>query len=85
MIKNMPVYNVLTNKIIKSYFNLLYLNYKYIIPSKRRLFLKDIYISNAKVKYTNSLAVITLYTVNLRKYLFTKYMNYFYYYSITKE
>jgi len=85
VIKNIPIYNILINKIIKSYFNLLYLNYKYIIPKKRRLFLKDTYLSNAKIKYTNSVAIITLYTVNLRKYLFAKYINYFYYYSIKKE
>ncbi len=84
-IKNMPLYNNLVNKLIKNYFNLLFLSNRYVIPKKRRLFLKDIYISNSKIKLTNSIAIITLYTVNLRKYLFTKYFNYFYYYSIKKE
>jgi len=84
-IKDMPINGIIINKLIKSYFNLLFLNYKYVTPKKRRAFLKDIYISNAKMKFTNAMAIITLYTVNIRKYLLTRYMNYFYYYSITRE
>lgn len=83
--KNVPTNNIMVNKIIKSYFNLLFLNYKYIAPKKKRNFLNDIYISNAKIRYTNAMAMITLYTVNLRNYFLTKYLNYFYYYSIIKE
>lgn len=83
--QNITVYSSMINKIIKSYFNLLYLNYKYSIPQKKRLFLKDIYSSDIKIKFTNSKAIITLYTLNLRKHLFTKYLNYFYYYSMEKE
>jgi hypothetical protein len=84
-IKNIPLYNTIINKIIKSYFNLLFLNSDFITPKKRRLFLKDIYLSDAKIRYTNSKAKITLYTVNFRKYFFTKYINYFYYYFVEKE
>jgi hypothetical protein len=85
LIKNMPIDNLIINKLIKSYFNLLFLSYKFIAPKKKRTFLKDIYISNAEIKYTNAIAVITLYTVNIRNYLLTRYLNYFYYYSVTKE
>ncbi len=84
-VKNIPLYSNLINKLIKNYFNLLFINNKFIIPKKRRLFLKDIHIGSSKFKLTNSVAIITLYTVNLRKYLFTKYINYFYYYSVKKE
>ncbi len=58
LIKNIPLYTYLINKIIKTYLNLI-LNYKYIFPKKKRLFLKDIYISNSKIKYTNSKAIIS--------------------------
>jgi len=85
IIKNLSINNILINKIIKSYFNLLFLNYRNLTSKKKRTFLKDIYISNINIKFTNSIAVITLYTINLRKYLFKKYMNYFNYYSINKE
>lgn len=84
-IKNMSINNILINKTIKSYFNLLFLNYRNLTSNKKRTFLNDIYISNIKIKYTNSIAIITLYTVNLRKFIFNKYMNYFNYYSRNKE
>lgn len=91
-IKNMPINNIIINKIITSYFNLIFLNTKNIsIKEKRILFnkkrslVKDIYLSNVKIKYTNSIAIITLYTLNLRKYIFTKYMKYLNYFSIRKE
>lgn len=81
----MSINNILINKTIKSYFNLLFLNYRNLTSNKKRTFLNDIYISNIKIKYTNSIAIITLYTVNLRKFIFNKYMNYFNYYSRNKE
>jgi hypothetical protein len=37
------------------------------------------------IKYTNAIAILTLYTVNTRKYLLTKYSNYFNYYSNSRE
>jgi hypothetical protein len=84
-LKNISINNSIVNKIIKSYFSLFFLNYKNINPKKRRTFLKNIYISNTEIKYTNNLAMITLYTVNLKKHIFTEYMNYFYNYSIIRE
>lgn len=84
-IKNIPMHNILVNNIIKTYFNILLLKYKSISSKIRRNFLKEIYISNAKIKYNNSMAIITLYTVNLRKYVFIRYMKYLNYFSRKKE
>ncbi len=83
--KNVSVNSLIINNLIKSYFNLFFINYKQISPKIRRTFLKSIYISKPEIKYNNSTAIITLYTVNLRKFVFVKYMNLFYYYSIIKE
>ena len=71
--KNIPVNTVNINKIIKSYFNLCFKNYKYIGSKKfihrrrKRRFLKRIYVSNAEIKHTNDKAIITLYILNKEK------------------
>lgn len=84
-IKNISSNNILINNLIKTFFNLYLIKYKDIFSKKNYPFLKDIHISKVEIKYNNSIAMITLYTVNLRKYLFTRYINYFYYYSIIKK
>ncbi len=84
-LKNISVSNLTINKIIKSYFNLFFINYKHISPKIRRTFLKSIYVSKPEIKHNNSTAIITLYTVNLRKFIFVRYLNLFYYYSMIKE
>nr|UED14398.1 ribosomal protein S3 [Ophiocordyceps sp.] len=70
-LKNIPVNNVNINKIIKSYFNLYFKNYrfvsrykKFILLKRRKNFLNKIFVSNAEIKHTNNKALITLYTVN---------------------
>jgi hypothetical protein len=61
------------DKIIKSYFNLFFKDYKYLTVSKfillkkRRRILRKIFVSNAEIKYTSNKAKITLYTVNREK------------------
>ena len=78
MLKNIPVNDVNINKIIKSYFDLYFKDYKYtdskkFIPlKKRREFLRRIYVSNAEIKHTNNKAIITLFTVNREKKVLKK-------------
>jgi hypothetical protein len=69
--------NTLTiNKVIKYYFNLHFKNkfmdYKNILSKKRRSFLKRIYISNVEIKYNSNKMIITLYALNLEKYILQK-------------
>jgi hypothetical protein len=69
--KNLPIYDLNVNKLIRSYFNL-YFNHKvlinkYISPRKRRLSLNRIFVSKAEIKHTNSKAIITIYTYNREK------------------
>lgn len=77
-LKNIPMNDVNTNKIIQSYFNLYFKDHKYIGSKKfillrrRRNFLRRIYVSNAEIKHTNNKAIITLFTVNREKKLLKK-------------
>lgn len=78
VLKNTPMNNLNTNKIIQSYFNLYFKDHQYIDNNpyiavrKRRNFLRKIYVSDAETKYTNNKAIITLYTVNKEKNNLTK-------------
>lgn len=70
-IKNLPVYNININSLLKNYFNL-YFNSKFIINKLklrkyRYLSINKIYISKAEVKHTNSKAIITVYVYNREK------------------
>lgn len=73
MLKNIPMNDQNVNKIIQSYFNLYFKDYKYIgstkfiLHKRRRNLLRRIYVSNAEIKHTNNKAVITLFTVNREK------------------
>ena len=71
--KNLPIYNINANKIIKSYFNLHFTSHKFIDSifrgrKKRRNFLRRIYTSKLETKHTNSNIIITLYTMNIAKH-----------------
>ena len=77
-LKNIPMNDVNTNKIIQSYFNLYFKDHKYIgskkfvLLKRRRNFLRRIYVSNAEIKHTNNKAIITLFIVNREKKLLKK-------------
>jgi hypothetical protein len=67
-LKDLPIYDVNLNKLIKGYFNLYFMNRfiknKYISSRLKRLSLYKIYVSRAEIKHTSSKAVITIYTYN---------------------
>ena len=94
-IKNMPININNIQKIIESYFNLFLKNYVYYSYWKRSglhfsskknyTFFKQIYISKPEIKFTNSVAIITIYTVNVKNILFKKLMNYSHYFIEKKE
>ncbi len=66
--KNLPVYDININNLMKNYFNL-YFNYKF-IKSKlishrlKNISLNRIFVSKPNIKHTNSKAIITIYTFN---------------------
>ncbi len=69
--KNLPVYDININTLIRGYFDL-YFNNK-IIRTKfkpsliKRLSLNKIYVSKPEIKHTNFKAIITIYTYNREK------------------
>ena len=67
-VKNLPIYDLNINKLIKGYFNLYFnnrvLKTKFMQGWKKRLSLSKIYVSKAEVKHTSSKAIITIYTYN---------------------
>lgn len=75
-IKNLPIYDINIYSLIKSYFNsylnFKFLNDKYISRKKKRKSRNKIYISKAKVKHTNSKAILTIYTYNREKIVLLK-------------
>jgi hypothetical protein len=76
--KNLASNDLNINKIIKSYFNLYFKDFKFlgtkkfILLKRRRKFMKNIHISDAEIKHTNSKAIITLYTINREKKILRK-------------
>lgn len=75
--KNIPVNNINTNKIIKYYFNLQFKDHnfidsKFVGLKKRRHLLRRIYASKIETKHTNSKVIITIYTVNIGKPILEK-------------
>ena len=75
-LKNLPLYNININTLIKNYFNL-YFNYKFIFgkyksPRSNRKSLNKIFTSQAEIKHTNSKAVVTVYTYNREKRILQK-------------
>jgi hypothetical protein len=63
-IKNLPIFNININELIKNYFNL-YLNPKN-LKNRLKSFNK-IYVSKAEIKHTNSKAILTIYLYNREK------------------
>lgn len=78
IIKNIPTNTLNTNRIVKSYFDLYFKDYKFVGSNKfvllkrRRNFLRKIHLSNVEIKHTNNKAVITLYVVNREKKVLEK-------------
>jgi hypothetical protein len=75
-LKNLPLYNININTLIKNYFNL-YFNHKFInnkfkSPRIKRLSLNKIFVSKAEIKHTNSKAIVTIYTYNREKRVLLK-------------
>jgi hypothetical protein len=78
-LKNIPVYNININTLVKNYFNL-YFNHKFIqnkykSPRTNRLSLNKIFVSKAEIKHTNSKATITIYTYNRENRVLLKKIN----------
>lgn len=78
-LKNLPVYNININSLIKGYFNL-YFNHKFIMNKFRarkhnRLSLNKIFVSKAEVKHTNAKAIVTIYTYNKEKLVLLNKIN----------
>jgi hypothetical protein len=75
-LKNLPLYNININTLVKSYFNLYFnhkfINKKYKSPRIKRLSLNKIFVSKAEIKHTNSKATITIYTYNREKRVLIK-------------
>lgn len=70
-LKNLPVYDININNIIKGYFSL-YFNYKFINNQYQprrllRLSLNKIFVSKAELKHTNSKIKVTISTYNREK------------------
>jgi len=61
------------------------LKLKKISTKRRNRFLKNIYISKAEIKYTNSIGIITIHTMNNLNYIFKKYEEYLNYIILKKE
>lgn len=78
VLSNIPTFVENLNKIIRSYFDLFFKNYKYadinkfILLKRRRNFLRKIFTSNAEIKHTSSKIIITLYVLNREKNLLKK-------------
>jgi hypothetical protein len=70
-LKNLPLYDLKINEMIKNYFNLYFkpnfINKKIIARRKKHLSLNKIYVSKAEVKHTNNKAILTVYVYNREK------------------
>jgi hypothetical protein len=77
----------LVNKFIRVYFNLFLTKYKKnkISKKKRNKLLNNIYISKAEIKFTNSISIITIYTLNNLNSILKKYEEYTNYLINKKE
>jgi hypothetical protein len=67
-LKNLPVYDMNVNDLLKDYFKLYFYNkelkYKLIPHKLKRLSLNKIFVSNTEISHTNSKIIITIYTYN---------------------
>lgn len=75
-IKNLPVYDINVNKLLKFYFdlnlNLKIIRRKLTKLKKKKLSLNKIFISKAELKHTSSKAIITIYTFNRERIILWK-------------
>jgi hypothetical protein len=75
-IKNIPIYNININNIIKSYFSLysnsIVFSKKFSSLWKRRISLNTVYISKIETQHTNSKVSITIYLFNRERKIFSK-------------
>ncbi len=75
-LKNLPLYNININTLVKNYFNLYFnqkfINNKFRSPRIKRLSLNKIFVSKAEIKHTNSKAIVTIYTYNREKLVLLK-------------
>lgn len=78
-LKNLPLYNININTLVKNYFNLFFnhkfINNKFRSPKIQRLSLNKIFVSKAEIKHTNSKAIVTIYTYNREKAVLLKKIN----------
>ena len=68
-LKNLPLYDLNVNSLIKNYFNL-YFNNKFLFSKyrpRRNLSFNKIYVSKAEIKHTNNKALLTVYVYNREK------------------
>ena len=70
-IKNLPIYDININLLIKNFFNL-YFNSKFILKKYKSYRLRSysfnkIYASKAEIKHTNNKAILTVYVYNREK------------------
>jgi hypothetical protein len=77
-IKNLPIYNLNINSLLKNYFNL-YFNTKFMFNKlkfrkSKYLSLNKIYVSKAEIKHTSNKAIITVYVYNREKIALLKKM-----------
>jgi hypothetical protein len=72
-LRNVPVTRMNSNKVIQSYFETFFRDFKYvdakkyILVRRRRRFLRKIFVSTPEIKHTNNKAIITLYVINREK------------------
>lgn len=70
-IKNLPIFGLKINEIIKNYFNLYFkpefIKNKFLAYKYRYLSFNKIYVSKAEIKHTNNKAIITVYVYNREK------------------
>ncbi len=83
-IKNLPIYDINLNKLLKSYFDLYFFSkdkknkFISIIKKKNRFSLNKIFISKADLKHTSSKIIITIYIFNRERIILIKNIIYLY-------
>nr|ACV41155.1 ribosomal protein 3/homing endonuclease-like fusion protein [Ceratocystiopsis brevicomis]ACV41176.1 ribosomal protein 3/homing endonuclease-like fusion protein [Ophiostoma torulosum] len=83
-IKNLPIYDINLNKLLKSYFDLYFFSkdkknkFISIIKKKNRFSLNKIFISKANLKHTSSKIIITIYIFNRERIILIKNIIYLY-------
>nr|QUB36782.1 ribosomal protein S3 [Ophiostoma piliferum] len=89
-IKNLPVYNLHLNKLLKNYFDLYLILKKknkdnIIKKNNKRFSLNKIFISKAELKYTSSKLIITIYIFNRERLVLIKNLIRLYYLHVRTQ